>query len=153
MDIRPIKTEADYEWALKEIEAYFDQQPEVGSPAGNRFDVLATLIEAYEDKHFPIDEPTPIEAIKSRMQQKGLSRKDLEPMIGGRGRVSEVLKQKRPLSITMIRRLSYNLDIPAAVLLQPVATLKKRAVAKRRVADPATAARSSKAKSSTSASR
>jgi HTH-type transcriptional regulator / antitoxin HigA len=118
MDIRPIKTEEDYEWALAEIEVYFDDEPSLGTPDGDRFDVLATLIGAYEKIHYPIEAPSPIEAIKQRMEQKGLTRRDLEPMIGSRGRVSEVLEAKRSLSIKMIRELIKGLDLPAEVLLQ-----------------------------------
>jgi HTH-type transcriptional regulator/antitoxin HigA len=128
MDIRPIKTEDDYEWALAEIEVYFDDEPAVGTADGNRFDVLATLIEAYERAHYSIDLPSPIEAIKERMEQKGLSRRDLEPMIGTRGRVSEVLEGKRGLSINMIRALSNGLDLSAEVLLQATGPARPKKV-------------------------
>lgn len=90
-----------------------------GAPEGDRLDVLATLIDAYEALHFPMDPPDPIEAIKFRMEQQGLSRKDLEPMIGGRGRVAEVLNRRRSLSIDMIRRLHDELGISADVLIRP----------------------------------
>ena len=117
MDIRPIKTEADYQAALEEIERLFDAAPD--TPQGDRLEVLTTLVEAYEDKHYAIPLPDPIEAIKYHMESRGLSRRDLEPYIGSRGRVSEILGRKRPLSIEMIRRLHAGLGISAEVLIQP----------------------------------
>jgi HTH-type transcriptional regulator/antitoxin HigA len=117
LKIRPIKTEADYDAALARAEALMDA--EEGTPAADELDVLATLIEAYEDKHYPMDPPDPIEAIKYRMEQQGLTRKDLEPMIGTRTRVAEVLNGKRNLSISMIRNLHAKLGISAEVLIQP----------------------------------
>ena len=116
MDIKPIKTEADYEAALREIESLMAAAAD--SPKGDRLDVLATLVEAYEAKHHAIDAPDPIDAIKFRMEQAGLSRRDLEPMIGGRGRVSEVLSGRRGLTLPMIRRLHAALGIPAEVLIR-----------------------------------
>ena len=115
MDIKPIKTEQDYEDALAEIDKLFDA--EVDSPEGDRLDVFVTLVEAYEAKHWPIEDPDPIEAIKFRMEQMDLSRKDLEPLLGSRSRVSEVLSGKRSLSVKMIRNLHKALKIPAEVLL------------------------------------
>jgi HTH-type transcriptional regulator/antitoxin HigA len=117
MEIRPIKTEADYETALAEIEALFEAEP--GTPAGDRLEVLTTLVEAYEDEHYSIPTPDPIEAIRYYMESRGLVRRDLEPYIGSRARVSEVLNRKRPLSLTMIRRLNKGLGIPADVLIKP----------------------------------
>ena len=117
MDIRPIKTEADYQAALAEIERLFDAPP--GTPEGDRLEVLATLVEAYENKHYNLPLPDPIEAIRYYMESRGLSRRDLEPYIGSRGRVSEILNRKRPFSIEMIRRLHAGLGIPAEVLIQP----------------------------------
>jgi HTH-type transcriptional regulator/antitoxin HigA len=117
MDIRLIKTEADYQTALEEIERLFDAAPD--TPEGDRLEVLTTLVEAYEDKHYPIPLPDPIEAIKYYMESRGLSRRDLEPYIGNRGRVSEILNRKRPLSMEMIRRLHAGLGISAEVLIQP----------------------------------
>ncbi len=117
MDIKPIKTEADHEAALAEIERLMDLDPEMDTPEGDRLDVVATLVEAYEAKHFLIDAPDPIAAIEFCMEQRGLTRRDLEPMIGGRGRVSEVLSGKRALSLSMIRKLHKGLGIPAEVLL------------------------------------
>lgn len=118
MDIKSIKTEADHEAALAEIERLMDLDPDLDSPEGDRLDVLATLVEAYEARHFPIEAPDPIAAIEFCMEQRGLTRKDLEPMVGGRGRVSEVLSGKRRLSLRMIRNLHKGLGIPAEVLLQ-----------------------------------
>jgi HTH-type transcriptional regulator / antitoxin HigA len=117
MDIRPIHNEQDYKAALKEASAYFDNQPEPGTEDGDRFEILITLIEAWETKHYPIPRPDPIEAIKFRMEQSGLAIKDLEPMIGRTNRVYEVLSRKRPLTLTMIRRLHQGLGIPAEVLV------------------------------------
>jgi HTH-type transcriptional regulator / antitoxin HigA len=116
MDIRPIKSERDYRKALKEIEVLFDAK--LGTPEGDRLDVLTTLVEAYEAKHYPIDAPDPIEAIYFVMEQQGLKRKDLEPYIGGRSRVAEVLNHKRALTLTMIRKLHNALGIPAEVLIR-----------------------------------
>ena len=117
MEIRPIKTEADYEAALAEIEELFEAKP--GTPEGDRLEVLATLVEAYEDEHYSIPSPDPIEAIRYHMESRGLVRRDLEPYIGSRARVSEILNRKRPLSLTMIRRLNKELGIPADVLIEP----------------------------------
>lgn len=118
-NIRPIHSESDYRDALQEVSAYFDHEPEPepGSDDGDRFEILATLIESYEARHFPIDLPDPIDAIKFRMEQSGLAIKDLEPMIGKPNRVYEVLNRKRPLTLAMIRRLHQGLGIPAAVLV------------------------------------
>lgn len=116
MDIRPIKTLGDYESALAAIGELMDAAPD--TPEGDRLDVLATLADAYEARHFPIDAPDPVAAIRFRMEQLGLTRKDLEPLIGGRGRVSEVLSGKRRLSLDMIRRLHAALKIPASVLIR-----------------------------------
>ena len=117
MDIRPIKTEADYRAALTEIERLFDAKP--NTPDGDRLDVLTTLVEAYEAKHYAIPAPDPVEAIQYYMESRGLTRRDLEPYIGSRARVSEVLTRKRPLSLEMVRRLHKGLGIAAEVLLQP----------------------------------
>jgi len=117
MDIRPIHTEADYKSALKEISALMDSDPDPGTPEGDRLDILATLVQAYEARHVPIAAPDAVEAIKFRMEQSGLSAKDLEPIIGKRNRVYEVLNRKRPLTLAMIRRLHHSLGIPADVLI------------------------------------
>lgn len=117
MNIKPIKTSADYEAALKEIERLFEAEP--GTPQGDRLEVLTTLVEAYEDKHFAIPAPDPIEAIQYFMESRELSRRDLEPYLGSRARVSEILNRKRPLSLEMIRELNKGLGIPAEVLIKP----------------------------------
>ena len=117
MNIHPIRTKADYKRALRELSAYFDNEPEPGSEDGDRFDILATLVEAYEAKHFPIEAPDPIEAIRFRMEQGGLTVKDLVPSIGQPNRVYEVLNRKRGLTLDMIRNLHRNLGIPAESLI------------------------------------
>jgi HTH-type transcriptional regulator / antitoxin HigA len=117
MEITPIRTEKDYRAALRVVSALVDQDPSPDSPEGERLDVLSTLIEAYERKHHPIDLPDPVEAIKFRMDQAGLSVKDLEPMIGQPNRVYEVLSHKRPLTLRMIRNLNKGLGISAQVLI------------------------------------
>ena len=116
-ELKPIRSESGYENAMAEVEQLWGAKS--GTPDGDRLDILVTLIEAYEDEHHPIDPPDPIEAIKFRMEQQGLSRKDLEPMIGTRTRVSEVLNRKRGLSIGMIPRLHQHLGISAEVLIRP----------------------------------
>jgi len=115
MDIKPIKSERDYRKVLKEIDRLMDACP--NTVEGDRLDVLVTLVEAWEEKHWPIDLPDPIEAILFAMEQRGLSRKDLEPLIGSRARVAEVLNHKRSLTLPMIRRLHEGLGIPAEVLI------------------------------------
>ena len=117
MNIHPIRTKADYKRALREVSAYFDNEPEPGSAEGDRFEILTTLVEAYEAKHFPIDAPDPIEAIRFRMEQGGLTVKDLVPSIGQPNRVYEVLNRKRGLTLEMIRNLHRNLGIPAESLI------------------------------------
>ena len=116
-DVRPIRSKTDCEAALAEVERLWGAK--AGTRAGDRLDVLATLIDAYETEHYPMDPPDPIEAIKFRMEQQGLTRKDLEPIIGTRTRVAEVLNRKRGLSIDMIRRLHERLGISADVLIRP----------------------------------
>lgn len=116
-DLKPIRSKDDYDVALKELEKLWGAKS--GTPRGDQLDVLATLIEAYEAKHYPIDPPDPVEAIKFRMEQQGLTRKDLEAIIGTRTRVAEVLNRKRGLSIGMIRRLNAKLGISADVLIRP----------------------------------
>jgi HTH-type transcriptional regulator / antitoxin HigA len=116
VEIKPIRTEADYEAALAEIEQLFEAVP--GTLEGDRLEILTTLVEAYEEKHYPIPLPDPIEAIYYYLESRGLSRRDLEPYLGSRARVSEVLNRKRPLSLEMIRRLNNGLRIPAEVLIQ-----------------------------------
>jgi HTH-type transcriptional regulator/antitoxin HigA len=120
MEIRPIRTEADYRAALQEIERLWNAEP--GSPEGDDVEVLSTLVEAYEAKRYPIPQPDPIAAIEFMMEQKGLDRRDLEPSIGSRGRVSEILNRKRPLTLPMVRALSALLHIPVEILVQPYET-------------------------------
>lgn len=125
MNIRPIKTEADYQAALTEIERLFDAAP--GTPEGDLLEVLTTLVEHYEELHDSIPFPDPIAAIMYHMESRGLSRHDLEPYIGSRARVAEVLNRKRALSIDMIRRLHTGLGISADVLIQPYDTAQAAA--------------------------
>ena len=120
MEIHPIKTEGDYRRALGEVERLWDADP--GSSEGDYVDVVSTLIEAYEARHHPIPAPDPIAAIEFMIEQRGLTRRDLEPAIGSRGRVSEVLNRKRPLTLPMVRSLSALLQIPTDVLVQPYET-------------------------------
>ena len=125
-EIRAIHSEADYESTLQEVEELWGAKP--GTAAANRLEVLTVLIAAYEEANHPIDPPDPIDAILFRMEQQGLSRKDLEPCLGGRGRVSEVLARKRRLSIRMIRALHETLGISAGALIGPtIPAAKKRA--------------------------
>lgn len=119
MEIRPIHTKKDHQAALRELSTYFENEPEPRSPEGDRFEVLLTLVEAYEAKNFPIDLPDPVEAIKFRMEQSGLTPKDLQPMIGRMNRVYEVLNRKRPLTLKMIWKLHQGLGIPAESLIRP----------------------------------
>lgn len=120
MNIRPIHTEADYKAALQDVSALMESDPVLGTPEGDRLDVLVTLVQAYEAKHQPMAPPDPIEAIMFRMEQGGLTVKDLEPLIGRSNRVYEVLNRRRPLSLPMIRRLHRHLGIPAEVLIADV---------------------------------
>ena len=115
MDIQPIKTEADYDRALAEINALWGAEPD--TLEGDRLDILMTLVEAYETRHHSIDPPDPVDAILFRMEQQGLTRKDLEPILGSRSRVSEVLNRKRTLSLEMIRSLHKRLNIPLESLV------------------------------------
>ena len=117
MRIRPIKTDADYRMALAEIERLLDAAP--GTPAGDRLEVLTTLVEHYESLHEPMEPPDPIEALIYHMESRGLVRRDLEPYLGSRARVAEVLNRKRALSIEMIRRLHAGLGISAEILIRP----------------------------------
>ena len=116
-NVKPLRSKADYESALADVARLWGAG--AGTPKGDRLDVLATLIDAYEAEHFPIDPPDPVEAIKFRMEQQGLTRRDLGEIIGTRTRVAEVLNRKRGLSIAMIRRLHERLGISADVLIRP----------------------------------
>jgi len=120
MELRPIRTKADYKAALKMISSLLDA-PE-GSREAGMLEVLSVLVEAYEEEHHQVHPPDPIEAIKFRMEQESLTRRDLEPYLGSRARVSEVLNRKRPLSVEMIRRLNAGLGIPAEILIRPYKT-------------------------------
>ncbi|HCG5284263.1 TPA: transcriptional regulator [Vibrio parahaemolyticus] len=117
MDIRPIKTDADYRAALNDIENLMMAEPD--AVEGEKLDILVTLVEAYEAKHFPMDLPDPVEAIKFEMERKGLTVKDLEPMIGKSNRVYEILNHKRSLTLKMIWKLHEGLGIPAESLIKP----------------------------------
>lgn len=121
VEVKPIRTEADHDAALEEVAALWGSAS--GTPDGDRLDVLATLIDVYEAKNHAMDPPDPIEAIKFRMEQQGLTRKELEGIIGTRTRIAEVLNRKRSLSIGMIRRLHDRLGIPAEILIQPSRSL------------------------------
>jgi HTH-type transcriptional regulator / antitoxin HigA len=116
MDIRPIKTHRDYRRVLKEIEGLMNAKR--STPEGDRLDVLVTLVEAWEAKHYPLDLPDAVQAIKHHMDQQGLSPRDLVPYIGSRNRVYEVLSRKRPLTLPMVRRLHAGLGIPAESLIK-----------------------------------
>jgi HTH-type transcriptional regulator/antitoxin HigA len=119
VEIRPIHNERDYNWALKEIERYFDRKPRRGTAAAARFDILAALIEAYEAKHWPIDPPDAIEAIRFRMQHSGLKQADLARLLGSRSRASEIMNRRRLLTMEQARKLNAEWRIPADVLLRP----------------------------------
>jgi len=121
-NLKPIRTKADYQAALVVIERLWGAR--AGTPQGDRLDILATLVDAYENEHYPMDPPDPIEAIKFRMEQQGLDRKDLADILGSRARVAEVLNRRRGLSINMIRRLHERLGISVEVLIRPIRTKK-----------------------------
>lgn len=123
--IKPIKSDADYQAALAEVERLYDAAPD--TLEGDRLEVLVTLIQAYEARHYQIPLPDPIAAIEYHLESRGLTRRDLEPYIGSRGRVSEVLRRRRPLTVAMIRRLHAGLGIPAEVLIQPYELLPEAA--------------------------
>jgi HTH-type transcriptional regulator/antitoxin HigA len=115
--LKPLRSAADYDAALRIVSAYFDNEPEPGSREGDHFEMLIMLIAAYEEKNLPVSPPDPVDAIRFRMDQTGLTPKDLEPMIGRMNRVYEVLARKRPLTLPMIRRLHAGLGIPAESLI------------------------------------
>jgi HTH-type transcriptional regulator/antitoxin HigA len=120
--LKPIRSEADYDLALAEIEHLWGAR--IGTPEGDRLDILATLVDAYENEHSPMDPPDPIEAIKFRMEQQGLTRKDLQGILGSRTRVAEVLNRRRGLSMNMIRRLHEKLGISVEILIRPTRAKK-----------------------------
>lgn len=124
-EIKPIRTEGDYQQAMTLLQTLWGA--ETGTPESDRLDLLVTLIDIYESARHPIDLPDPVDAILFRMEQQGLTRRDLEPVLGSRGRVAEILNRKRPLSLEMIRRLNAELDIPAEVLIQPIRPAKSAA--------------------------
>ena len=117
IELKPIRSEAQYKNALRAVSPYFDNEPDLGTPEADQFEILLILIEAYEAKHHVIASPNPIEAIKFRMEQAGLTPKDLEPMIGRSNRVYEILAGRRPLTLAMIRKLHAGLGIPAESLI------------------------------------
>jgi HTH-type transcriptional regulator / antitoxin HigA len=119
MDIRPLRTEADYDWALSEIEEYFRREPAPDTPRADRFDVLAALIADYERRHWPIDPPDPGAAIRARMEQAGYTQGDLARLLGSRSRASEILAGRRGLTVEQVRRLHEAWNIPAEALIQP----------------------------------
>jgi len=127
MQLRPIKSDSDYEAALLEIERLWGA--EENSAEGDRLEILTTLVEVYEEAHFPMDLPDPIEAIKFRLEQQGEDQSALIGILGSRTRVYEVLRRDRPLSLNMIRQLNRRLKIPAEILIQPVRTRRKRRAA------------------------
>jgi HTH-type transcriptional regulator/antitoxin HigA len=135
MNIQPIQTEADYKATLKAIELLMDAAP--GSAEESELDVLATLVEAYEAKHYPIPKPHPIAALEHYLESRGLTRKALEPYIGSRGRVAEIMNRRRPLTLEMIRRLAAGTNIPASVLIQPYPLTPASSVQVEEVAVPA----------------
>lgn len=125
-DIRPIRSEADYDWALAQAARYFANEPKRDTPAADRFEVLLSLIEAYESKYWPIEAPDPVEAIKAQMKQLGRTQADLSELIGSRSRATEILKRQRRLTMAMVRKLSANWHIPAEVLIQPYHLVDER---------------------------
>ncbi|CNH07540.1 helix-turn-helix domain-containing protein [Yersinia pekkanenii] len=120
MNIRPIRNEDDYRAALKAVSPLFDNPPELNTPEGDFLEVMIILIEDYEKKHFPVDLPDPVEAIKFRMEQSGLTVKDLVPAIGRSNRVYEILNRKRSLTLPMIWKLHNMYGIPAESLIKPI---------------------------------
>lgn len=118
-NIRPIRNDEDLEWAIAEVARYFEHEPEPGSADAERFDVLSTLIEAYEDKHYPIEAPDPVSAIVSHMEMRGLKQRDLAAVLGSASRASEIVNRKRMLNVDMIQRLNAQWKIPAETLVQP----------------------------------
>ena len=125
MKLRPIKTELDYQNALQEIEQLFDAEP--NSPECDRLDILTTLVEAYEQKHFPIEAPDPIEAILYYLEARGLCDRDLESSIGNSEQVTAILNKQQPLTLDVIRRLNKDLGLPAEILIQPYSLIKTSA--------------------------
>ncbi len=125
MDIHLIKTEADYQAALRHVDRLMDAQP--NTPEGDDLELLTTLLTAYEEQHYPIVPPDPVEALVYWMESRDLTRRDLEPLLGSRARVAEILNRRRTLTLEMIRRLHSTLGIPAEILIQPYSTSKAAA--------------------------
>jgi HTH-type transcriptional regulator / antitoxin HigA len=130
MQLKPVRTEADYDAALAEIERLMDAGP--GTAAGDRLDILTTLVEAYEAEHHPIDAPDPIAALEYFMEQRGISRADLVPLLGSRSRVSEILNRRRRLTIEMAWRLHRELGMPAEAVIKPYQLAERSAAGARR---------------------
>lgn len=118
-NIRPIRTAADYEWALAEVTKYFNDQPEPGTADGDRFDVISTLIDAYEDLHYPIHAPDPVATIEAHMEMANLKRTALADLLGSKSRASEIMSRKRALTVEMIHKLNAEWGIPAEDLVRP----------------------------------
>ena len=118
-NVRPLRSEADYEWALGEIARYFDDPPKKGTPEADRFDLLAAVIEAYEAKHWPVEPADPIDAIRYRMETGGYTQADLAQLLGSRPRASEIMNRKRALTIPMVYKLHREWNIPAEALIRP----------------------------------
>jgi HTH-type transcriptional regulator/antitoxin HigA len=137
MTLRPIKTEDDYKAVLTEIERLFEAVPE--TPEGDRLDILTLLVEAYEEQHHPIPPPDPLAALEYHLESRGLTRRDLEPYLGSRARVAEVMNRRRALTIDMIRRLHQGLGISAEVLIQPYPLQAQRPPRTRRTSAAAAA--------------
>jgi HTH-type transcriptional regulator / antitoxin HigA len=134
MDIRPIKNEEDYDWALAEISQYFENEPQLGTPEADRFDVLAALIGAYEDEHWPIEPSSdPIDIIKAHMAALDKKQEDLAGLLGSRSRASEVLNRRRGLTLEMVHKISTKWHIPADILVRPyhLETDRKKTAKKR----------------------
>jgi HTH-type transcriptional regulator/antitoxin HigA len=127
--VRPLRNEREYESAVDEIERYFENEPKRGTPEADRFDLLALVIEDYEKRHWPIDPPDPIDAIRFRMEVSGLNQADLGRLLGTRQRASDILNRRRPLTLPMIWKLHREWDIPAEALIKPRASRARRAAA------------------------
>jgi HTH-type transcriptional regulator/antitoxin HigA len=127
--IRPLRSEADYDAALNEIEWYFENEPKAGTPEADRFDLLALVIEDYERKHWPIEPPEPIDAIRYGMETGGYTQADLGRLLGSRQRASDILTKKRPLTMRMAWRLHREWGIPAEALIAPPRSRGKRPAA------------------------
>ena len=119
MNVRPIRNEDDYDWALTEVAQYFENEPDKGTPDGDRFEILLALIGKYEDEHWPIEPADPVETLKQVMEARDLAQKDLAELLGSRPRASEILSRKRHLTVGMVHAISKAWKIPAEALVQP----------------------------------